>query len=229
MHWLGSSPATWLQMANSLQADPWVREHYQFWFAYYPTGAPLAASAMRVRESLRGLRDAIDPPHADPALDRMVVVGHSLGGVLSRQMLLSSGPALERQLFTRPFAEVAMSPESRATLAKLLYFEREPSIGRAIFLAAPHRGSRTADLVIGRVTSRLVRRPQDIEALHAEVLALNGPEVFRGRFRRRPMNSVDNLEWDSPILSTLIRLPVPTRSSPRSRPTPRRRHGPTAW
>ncbi len=145
VHGLWSSPGTWLLMANRLQADPFIRDHYQFWYAYYPTGASLMVSAVRIRDTLSQLREAIDPGLADPALDRMVVVGHSLGGVLSKQLLLHSGDELERGLFTRPFESVAMSPESRQSLSRYLFFEPEPSIRRAIFLAAPHRGSNVAN------------------------------------------------------------------------------------
>ena len=141
IHGLWSSPESWMKMTNALQADPLIRERYQFWYAYYPTGAPLMFSAARVRETLHELREAVDPGRGDPALDQMVVVGHSLGGVLSKQLLQSSGRELERVLLTRPLERVAMSRESRSAVARLLYFEPEPSIRRVVFIAAPHRGA----------------------------------------------------------------------------------------
>ena len=36
-----------------------------------------------MRESLRWTRDELDPDHKDGALDRMVIVGHSMGGLLT--------------------------------------------------------------------------------------------------------------------------------------------------
>jgi pimeloyl-ACP methyl ester carboxylesterase len=207
IHGLWSSPATWLRMTNELQADPEIRRNYQFWYAIYPTGDLLMVSAGRLRASLGGLRDAIDPAHADGALDRMVVVGHSMGGVIARQMLLTSGDAPERTLFTRPFDQVALSPEARATLLPLLRFEPVPSVRRAVFLAAPHRGSNVANRLLGRFTTALVRREPELKALHAEVVAQNGPEVFQPRFRRKLPSSVDNLESNSPTLRTLLGLP----------------------
>ena len=65
VHGLWSSPDVWLVMANLLQADPLIRSRYQFWFAYYPTGAPVMVSAGRLRQVLHELRDAIDPAHSD--------------------------------------------------------------------------------------------------------------------------------------------------------------------
>ncbi|MHC5539840.1 esterase/lipase family protein [Singulisphaera rosea] len=206
VHGLFSSPLSWLPMMNRLQADPLLRERYQFWFAYYPTGAPVGFSAQRLRQTLHELRGAIDPSHSDPSLDRMVVVGHSLGGVLSKQMIQSSGRKLEQALFTRPLGEVSMPAGTRETLSRLLYFEPEPSIARAIFICAPHRGSNTANRLVGRLSSSLVQRRGKIEAMHAEVLERNGPEVFQEAYRRRPPNGIDNLTYDSPVLKALSEL-----------------------
>jgi pimeloyl-ACP methyl ester carboxylesterase len=208
IHGLWSSPDVWLVMANRLQADPILRARYQFWFAYYPTGAPLMVSAGRLRRSLHDLRAVIDPQGRDPALNRMVVVGHSLGGVLSKQLIQSSGRQVERALLTVPFEQVAMAPATRRLLSEFLYFEPEPSVGRAIFIAAPHRGSNTANQFIGRLGSMLVRRPGDLAAVHAEVLSANGPAVLHPAYRDRPPSSIDNLTWDSPVLKTLSSLPI---------------------
>ncbi len=134
VHGLWSSPDAWLKMTNDLQADPLIRERYQFWYAFYPTGAPLMFSAARIRQTLHELRDTVDPGHHDPALDKMVVVGHRLGGVLSKQLLQSSDRILEQGLLTRPLEQVTLSPRSRSELSHLLYFEPEPSIRRAIFI-----------------------------------------------------------------------------------------------
>ncbi len=208
VHGLWSTPDAWLKMTNGLYADPLIRSRYQFWYAYYPTGAPLMASAVRIRRALGELREAIDPAHSDAQLDQMVVVGHSLGGVLGKQLIQSSGQALEKSLLTRPFDQVAMSPESRRILSEILYFEPVPSIRRAVMIAAPHRGSNTANQLIGRLSSSLVQRPGALVSIHAEVLALNGPEVLQPFYRSRPPSSIDNLQWDSPILKTLSELPI---------------------
>ena len=89
----------------------------------------------------------------------------------------------------------------------MLYFEPEPSVRRVVFICAPHRGSNTTNRFIGRLTSMLVRRPGDIETLHAEAIRLNGPDVFTPAYRRRPPSSIDNLEPESPILKMLSSHP----------------------
>ncbi len=208
IHGLASNPGAWMKMVNRLQADPFLRNRYEFWFAYYPTGATLMSSALRIRGELHALRESIDPTHADPALDQMVVVGHSLGGVLTKQLVQSSGRALEAGLFTRPISDVKMSSETQAKLSQMLYFEPEPSVRRVVYIASPHRGSNTANRAIGRISSALVSRPEQIEKMHTEIIEMNGEQVFLPEFRRRPPNSIDNLEWNSPILKTLSGLPI---------------------
>jgi pimeloyl-ACP methyl ester carboxylesterase len=208
IHGLWSSPDAWLKMANTLQTDPLIRDRYQFWYAYYPTGAPFMFLAARLRQTLHELREAIDPMRSDSSLDRMVVVGHSLGGVLSKQLVQSSGRRIEQGLITRPLEQVAMSDKSRASLSRLLYFEPEPSIRRVVFIAAPHRGSNTANQWIGRVSSALVAGRGEPDRLHDEIMALNGPEVFQPAYRRRAPNSIDNLTSDSPLMQALSELPI---------------------
>ena len=138
----------------------------------------------------------------------MVVVGHSLGGVLSKQLIQSSGRSIERSLLTRPLDQVAASPETRMLLSRYLFFEPEPSIRRVVFIAAPHHGSNTANQWIGRLGSALIRRPGALAAIHDEINALNGREVFQPFYRSGPPSSIDNLAWDSPILKTLSELPM---------------------
>src|SRR5207248_836369 len=40
IHGLWSSPRSWAPMIEGLQADPILRENYQFWTFGYPTGEP---------------------------------------------------------------------------------------------------------------------------------------------------------------------------------------------
>src|SRR5207245_3461486 len=86
VHGLLSSPLTWAPLFNDLRADPVLRERYQFWFYFYPTGNPYLATAADLRRSLEQLRNDVDPRHADPALEQMVFVGHSMGGLVSKLM-----------------------------------------------------------------------------------------------------------------------------------------------
>ena len=74
IHGLGSSPKSWVPMIEALEADPSLRELYQFWTFGYATCAPILYSAHLLRQSLRRARRVFDPDGRDAAFDRMVVV-----------------------------------------------------------------------------------------------------------------------------------------------------------
>ncbi len=84
VHGLWSTPMTWMEMFNDLRSQPEIRDHYQFWFYMYPTAQPFWLSAAQLRRDLATVRDVLDPHHQEPALDEMVVIGHSMGGLLAR-------------------------------------------------------------------------------------------------------------------------------------------------
>ena len=208
VHGLVSSPGAWVPMFNELRADPVLRDRYQFWFAYYPTGFPTPVSVAKLRKELHDLQQTLDPDGTDPALRNMVVVGHSMGGLVSRMLIQSSGDAVWNSFFTRPRGQVAMSAEAQEWTDSIFVFEPEPSIRRVVFIATPHRGANMANRVIGRVSSVLIRRSPRIRELRESIEEANGPEVFQPTYRDRMLSSIDNLEWDSPVLKTLATLPL---------------------
>ena len=200
IHGLYSSPTTWVSMLNELQADPVLRCRYQFWVAFYPTGYPIPYSSSRIRARLRALRQAFDPEQDDEAFDRMVVVGHSMGGLVARSLILDPGDALSRAVFARPPDELGLAPMPEAVLMSMFRTTPEPAIRRAIFLATPHRGSRLASRLLGRIGSMLVRRGRAIEGLFASIRDRYGLDVLRPFFRGRSITGIDNLKWDNPLL-----------------------------
>ena len=56
VHGLMSSSETWIPMFNDLQGDPELRNRYQFWFFFYPTGLPILYSGSILREELKRAR-----------------------------------------------------------------------------------------------------------------------------------------------------------------------------
>ena len=69
----------------------------QFWFFQYDSGNPIALSALRLRDALTAAVAQLDPEGKDPALRRMVLIGHSQGGLLVKMQAISTRrSALER-------------------------------------------------------------------------------------------------------------------------------------
>ncbi|MBO5689005.1 MAG: hypothetical protein J6S73_03670, partial [Lentisphaeria bacterium] len=87
VHGLMSNMRTWIQMVNTLQNDPVIRKKYQFWFYTYSSGTPILFSAADMREALDRTVAEIRKRYPENKLDRMVLVGHSMGGLLSKTMV----------------------------------------------------------------------------------------------------------------------------------------------
>ena len=106
VHGLWSGPWSWSRMIEDLEADPEVKDRFQFWTYGYSTGDPILYSASLLRRDLEEVRRKFDPAGTDAAFDRIVVVGHSLGGLLAKMMVQDSGdPAVadhhQRSAFRR--------------------------------------------------------------------------------------------------------------------------------
>jgi hypothetical protein len=87
VHGTQSSIIRWAEMYNRLQADPEIRSRFQFWFFQYDSGQPVALSSLQLREALAAAVARLDPEGKDPALHRMVLIGHSQGGLLVKGRL----------------------------------------------------------------------------------------------------------------------------------------------
>jgi pimeloyl-ACP methyl ester carboxylesterase len=208
VHGLSSSPRAWVQTVNELRNNPDLASRYQFWLFMYPSGLPIPTSARSLRQSLVNIRDDLDPNHRERALDNMVLVGHSMGGILSKMMAQNSGDVLWNASITVPPGQLLAPPELKKNIQDLLIFEPLPFVKRVVFIATPHRGSPVADGPIGNFFSAIIRRPTEQAAAIAQVEAMNGPHVMSSELHKRALNSIRNLRTDSPILLALDRIPI---------------------
>ena len=106
VHGLISTPLAWIPMLNELLRDPVIQNKYQFMLYMYPTGVPIPIAAAGLRESLVQAKMMYDPDGRDPAFDQMVLLGHSMGGLLSQTVAVSSGDQFWRLYSDRPFDEI---------------------------------------------------------------------------------------------------------------------------
>ena len=208
IHGLQSRSITWIELANELRADPLLRRRYQVFAFNYPTGAPFTVSAALLRRRLEALRDRLDPEGENRLWDRSVIVGHSMGGLLTRLQVTRSGDAVWRSVSDLVFDEVQGLHEDRALLRESLFFEPVPWLSRAVFMATPHRGSRHAGGTLGRMVSSLVRVPEDLEASFRRLVesgAYPNPQGQGEDFKVPTV--VESLHPDNPMFHALEGLP----------------------
>jgi pimeloyl-ACP methyl ester carboxylesterase len=201
IHGLKDSQATWTPMINKLRGDPVIRKHYQFWFYTYPTGYPFPYSAAILREELDEVEKEF--PHLKP----MLLIGHSMGGCISRLLLTDSGNQLWMKIFGRPPDEVPLSPKTREYFRQELFFRHRPEIGRVIFIASPLRGSNMATGWIGRLGSLIIREPTLSSNASQEMLRVTSTREEELKPKRRA-NSVDSLSPKSRFLVALNTIPM---------------------
>jgi len=204
VHGLWSSPVTWMEMFNDLRSFPKLRDQYQFWFYLYPTGQPFWISASQLRDDLAGVRRTIDPRNEQPALDQMVLVGHSMGGLVSKLQTLESGQDYWQILSDRPFDELQGDGETRDRLARTVFFHPNPSIRRVITIATPHRGSDFANDYTRWLGRKLITLPELMVGLTQDVTRDN-PDLFKDTGFLTINTSIDSLAPDAPIFPVMMK------------------------
>jgi pimeloyl-ACP methyl ester carboxylesterase len=207
VHGLLSRPETWVPAVNELMADEKIRERYQFWFYLYPTGLPVWGSAAELRSELARYRASLDPLQKNPNFDRMVLVGHSMGGLVSSLQVRSGGEALWKQFMDTPPEKLALSPKVKERIIETVEFEPRSEVSRVVFFSTPHRGSYMAVHPATEFFSRLIRVP--VNFLQSDVRAIQS--VVRQEFRdlfTAPANSLVFLRANSPLLESILALPV---------------------
>lgn len=208
VHGTASSPARWAEMYNELHNDSVLHDRYQYWLFQYSTGQPVLYSALLLRRALRAAVAEVDPDGTDPALRRMVIAGHSQGGLLTKLMAIDSGGHFWANLSDRPFEEIEAPAEVRDLLREAMFFERVPTLRRVVFIATPHRGSYRATGWVLDVVRRLVNLPGRLVSQLQTVLI--NPQFAHLRLSRLP-TSVDNMSPGHPFIRTLASIPIDPR------------------
>ncbi|WP_373332180.1 esterase/lipase family protein [Thiopseudomonas alkaliphila] len=209
LHGLASSPEAWINVANEVLGDEQLRQNYQIWQVYYPTNAPIAYNNATIAEALKTTLKHFDPTGTAIASNEVVLLGHSMGGVLSRLMVSSSGD-LFWQAFTERFKmSSARQRKVREQLKPYAWFEPLPGVSRAIFVAAPHRGTPFAENRVARWAANIIELPASMLARFGEVAQLLlDPSSASGEALTRPLNSIANLSDQDPFVRLAADLPI---------------------
>lgn len=211
LHGLASSPEAWTNVANEVMGDEQLRQTYQIWQVYYPTNAPLALNLRNIRAALVQALQQLDPEGTSVAAHNITLVGHSMGGVLAR-LLVSHAEDQLWQLLPPDTKNSAEGPR----LQEYLRFDPLPGVQRAVFIAAPHRGTPFAEQRIARHVANLITLPQSMLHEVGDLLKQVTPRTLGsvksaapdGHALVRIPNSIDNLSDQDAFVQAAATLPL---------------------
>ncbi|MDD1620097.1 MAG: alpha/beta hydrolase [Methylococcaceae bacterium] len=208
VHGTASSPLRWAEMINELEGDPSIREKYQVWAFLYDSANPINYSAGVLREALENTLNEFDPERKDAALQQMVVIGHSQGGLLTKMTAIDNGNLFWNLISDTPFDKIKVGPDVESLLKRSIFFKPLPFVKRVVFIATPQHGAMAAasEWVTGLV-SKLVTLPQTMMRGFALAAAASGDEKLLAKLRRPP-TAADNMNPNNPGLKSLASIPV---------------------
>ncbi len=207
IHGLFSDPQSWADMINDLRATPGFLDRYQIWVYRYPTGQGFLQSATVLRNELHAAVKMLERKQPDPALHRIVLVGHSMGGLVAKLQVTHSENLIWDKLANRPLETIVTTEQARSFLAENCFFDPNPDVGRVIFIASPHAGSLTSSGLIGRGSSLLVQPSEQQAAMHDQLIRDN-PQTFNPLIERGMPTSIDMLQPQSPLLEVMRRMRI---------------------
>jgi pimeloyl-ACP methyl ester carboxylesterase len=202
IHGLWSNLVTWMEMFNDLRSIAEIRDQYQFWFYLYPSGQPLLLTATQLRDTLSDARSNLDPDGNCSTLNQMVLVGHSMGGLVARLQTLESGEDFWNLVSSTSLADLDAPDTTKAALQRALFFHADPGIKRVVTIATPHGGSALSNSATQWLGRRLIRLPE-MFLLTREQLLLAGGKTIRAQGVREIETSIDSLSPTSPVLEVM--------------------------
>lgn len=212
LHGLASSPEAWINLANEVLGDETLRQHFQIWQVYYPTNAPIAYNNHAIRNAIRQTLRHFDPEGTARASQDIVLIGHSMGGILSRLMVSSSEDRLWDVLVKKYKLDGNRLERAQEELGPYLIFEPLPQVSRAIFIAAPHKGTPFAEMALVRWIAGIVTVPFSVLVRLKDVAQLLvDPGSANPVSLTRPFNSIDNLSNRDPFIQLTAELPISPR------------------
>ncbi len=209
LYGLASSPEAWINVASEVLSDETLRKNFQVWQVYYPTNAPLAFNQHSIRKAIKETLQNFDPEGKSRASQDVVLIGHSMGGVLARLLVSDSGDQFWKPIVKMYGLEGERKDAARKKLRNYAWFKTMPEVSRAVFIAAPHRGTPFAENRFSRWAAGIVKLPVSMLGQVSEIAQLLvDPSSANAASITRPLNSISNLSNQDPFVRLAADLPI---------------------
>lgn len=202
VHGLWSSPVTWVHMFNDLRANHDIHDNYQFWFYAYPTGQPFWISAQQMRRDLASIHRELDPRGDSQSLDQMILVGHSMGGLISLMQTQESEDHYWNVISDQPIESLVGNANTIDLLRKTFYFHPNPAIERVITIATPLKGSEFANGAARWVSHKLITLP-NVVTRDFKALAAANKNKIKSSSMLTTATSIDSLSPSDEVFDAL--------------------------
>jgi pimeloyl-ACP methyl ester carboxylesterase len=209
VHGTASNPVWWVEMFNTLRFDPLIREKYQFWYFVYTSNKAVAMSAGELRDALRDKVAALDPQGKDPALQQMVVAGHSQGGLLTKFTAVDTGDSLVRAMTGKDLASSNMPEKTKTKIGQLMMLKPLPFVKTVVFFSTPHRGSFQSKTWNRNLARWLITLPVNLVESTIDTFDYMTDDMRRLLGGKKTVfTSADGMSPDNPVIKTLAEIPL---------------------
>ncbi|MGL5017555.1 MAG: esterase/lipase family protein [Luteolibacter sp.] len=211
VHGLVSSPDAFKNMINDIAPEPWFREKYQIWLYNYPTANPWIYSGVKFRELMREACAYARTKGDDHNLNRMVIVSHSMGGLITRSSVTDPKDVLYHTFFNHPIDQLAVPPPTRKLIQDATLYQPLTEPKRVVFLAVPHRGSPVANRWFAGLISNVIRLPRTLTVELLDMTMSTLAEAVDGVDDLPALpTSINSLSPSDRATVGLNRLPLPS-------------------
>jgi pimeloyl-ACP methyl ester carboxylesterase len=168
---------------------------------------PFCQTAANLRRAMQAALETVDKDARDPALRQMVLIGHSMGGLIAKCQVVSSGDALWRSVSRLPLESLVADEDGKNELREQFCFEPQPWVRRVVFIATPHDGCSRTQVRAARLADCIAGRDPALAARYEPLLRAN-PGVFAREVQQNMPTHVDLLEPDSGLLRAIRARPI---------------------
>ncbi len=153
VHGLASSPEAWIALTNDIMGDSILREHYQVWQVFYSTNMPILESRFQIYALLKQAFGGLNPN--DPADKDAVLIGHSMGGIISRLLVSNADISQSALSMMSPYQQAKL--KKHPIVSERLKIQPITNFDRAVFMSSPNRGTDFADLWFTRAARKIIK------------------------------------------------------------------------